>query len=437
MRNVLLLMLSALVGALLFTLGGYAIAGVPKSFQFVYGFGNPPQCQATSLEAYFNLKSCVGAMYYGDCEQGGRNLEINSVTPGPNGVYVSTRKNVSAAQGPGTGCGWVNNAPIFVQTGQAQACPPSSTDNGTDCTCNSGTIQSGNQCVAPDCQSGRLAASGSWEFGTDPNRPILTACKDGCVVSFDGVAPDTFRLKDGVRHYLQKGSYYDTGEACQAGSGSGGNGPAELGDPDSGGADTCPAGKVPGTVNGRRICVTPGDPSDQPGDTTTTTKNPPVNNPDGSTTTTTTTTGPNGEKTTSTTTTYPDGRSTTTVTVSGPPPKPEREPGPCEKNPNAAECVGNPVPVGQLPRGEKSDLRGAIEAGIAQVQATGLGGLADGMFTVSAGGSCPTWEATVPYLDVSVEFDHLCTPGAATMLDIVRGVVLVVAGFAALRVMVH
>ncbi|OIQ70861.1 hypothetical protein GALL_475260 [mine drainage metagenome] len=56
---------------------------------------------------------------------------------------------------------------------------------------------------------------------------------------------------------------------------------------------------------------------------------------------------------------------------------------------------------------------------------------ADGFFTVTAGGACPTWSLTLPIFNQTFVIDEFCQPWALQLYPLIAAAVLVLSGFAA------
>ena len=137
---------------------------------------------------------------------------------------------------------------------QRNSCPPNSTFSGSQCTCNQGYEEkNGNSCepIKKKCTFGATGPSGWFDAGTSlTSGPIVGACIDGCIHTFDGSFPDGSILVLGIKHYFAYGSYINNGLECTEGDTPGA--PVGSGSlPD----DTCPPGKDVGTVNGQTVCA--------------------------------------------------------------------------------------------------------------------------------------------------------------------------------------
>jgi hypothetical protein len=341
-------------------------------------------------------------------------------------------------------------------------CPSGSTLTGSTCTCAAGSApnSAGTACVG-SCTSGQTMSSGYYDVGTDPGRsPVILACNNGCEAVFDGISPSGSALVGGVAHYFARGSYIVTGNSCTSGAVGGGGDPgtaAENRPP-----DTCPAGSVPGTIQGpsdaapRRVCVpyAPAGASSPTGaasgpdagrapppTSTTGSSTSTVTNPDGSTTTTTTTTTTRADGSTSTTrsdrTTRPDGSSTTSTTTTGAEATPRRDetpPSRCELNPSDTGCGGAAATVTDLRTKGTRTVGDVLTANKAAFMATGVGAATSTFFTVSGAGTCPTWVWNIAYFNRSFNMDVFCTPWATSALGLARAVLLVCFAWFAFRI---
>jgi len=326
--------------------------------------------------------------------------------------------------------------------------------------------RSGDFCSNP-CHAGTTKSEGYYDVGTDPGaRPTLLGCDGTCESVFDGTSPAGSAMVNGVKHYYAKGSYITTGNQCTSSGGGADNTPSPpVTPPDTPPPDTCPAGYDKGVVNGKTYCAprtntppasapgggdagqTPNPTGDLPG-VTNTTKAPPVTNPDGSTTTTTTTTTRNSDGSTSTTTTrdttWPNGSSTRDVIVTGTDRNgdgkvddpADTEKAKCEKNPSDAGCGGAPATITDLrTKGTKTvgDVLGSAKDAFL---ASPIGAATAGFWTVSGGGSCPTWNLSFTLFGRSMggTFDQFCSTWATNALLVLKTCILIVFAWFACRI---
>lgn len=70
----------------------------------------------------------------------------------------------------------------------------------------------------------------------------------------------------------------------------------------------------------------------------------------------------------------------------------------------------------------------------ASLASTAIVTFATGFFSVNVSGSCPTWSTSLGMGLPNLVIDHLCTPMADNMFAVVRGVLLVLAAWAAFRI---
>lgn len=359
-----------------------------------------------------------------------------------------------------TSCKYTPQGGSYSLSQVAGTCPANSTGTSS-CTCNSGYVEDGTHtsCVpAPVvCTVGTTLSSGYYDSGTSiAGGPPAAVCNNGCLSTFDGTFPTGSSMVDGVKHYYAKGSYNGVGFNCNSGNGVGqaggaGNAPAPVGavPPDS-----CSAGKVMGQVNGQNVCVTPGDGTSTPpkadpptstDSTGTTSSSTTVANPDGSTTTTTTTvaTGVDGSKTTTVTTatTSADGKTTTTgsTTTGAVPTKDAGKNTACQDNPASSGCGGDPSPVdgAGLYTAKDKTVASVLTNAKNTLTASGLGSAVGGFFNVSGGGGCPSTAWNIPYLNKTVTVDTWCSSFAVNAYSVIRGVLLMVAGFMAFRIAIE
>ena len=218
-----------------------------------------------------------------------------------------------------------------------------------------------------------------------------------------------------------------------------------------------------GVINGKATCVWQQDSSPGAGDggkpaptnesqtpqnpatSSTTTNNTTVHN-DGSTTTTSTTIVNNGNGTSTTTTTTtnkdPNGNVTGTSSTSettGKQTDDQQQQSKCEKNSSEAGCGGKAADIkpGGLYTQKEKTVASVLSGAKDTLMGSGLGSAIGGFFNVAGGGSCPVTSGVVPYLNAEVSFAFMCSDLAATMLMVLRGVLLVLAAWFAFRVAVE
>jgi hypothetical protein len=332
-------------------------------------------------------------------------------------------------------------------------CPDYSQANASDsCTCIAGYSPSadGQACTSTCGPVNGVASSGYFDIGTSATAsPKLSGCKGECAVYFDGTSPAGSSLEGGVKHWYAKGSYHYTGDKCTASAQEG----KQVSESKSAvPADSCAPGQGTASMNGKTVCV------DQDTDTptpeseskaTTKTERTTTTNPDGSTTTTETTTKTDGkggkETTVIRTTTRPDGSVTIEGETTGGIKPPgtgtddsEDEPkGECEKNPSKAGCGGEAASVGELYTPKDKTMSGVLGTARDTFLSSPVGSAVGSFLVVSGGGSCPSWNAHIPFIDVDLTFDQFCKPFATTALALFKTALLLVASFYAFRIAVE
>lgn len=147
------------------------------------------------------------------------------------------------------------NAPIYsllftATVAYTLQCPVNSTNQAGICVCNTGFVDSGNACVpstaAAQTVLDQLNASGD-QFCTTQHQVTSTSfCYGGFTIRASVLATAPKLNTDGSQVQCLQGPFTSSGFQC---------GPNST-DVTSNG--TCKAGKVPGTVNGVTVCVTPG-----------------------------------------------------------------------------------------------------------------------------------------------------------------------------------
>ncbi|WP_143074251.1 hypothetical protein [Roseateles sp. YR242] len=331
---------------------------------------------------------------------------------------------------------------LVGKTKVADSCPANAEMGGGTCWCSAGFQPdgTGTACV-PQCQVGNVLSSGYYDIGTNAQAtPLLWQCKNGCGANFDGESPAGSAMVDNTKHWYAKGQYLGNGIPCTTPS----NAPEGL---QVLPADSCdPAKYDKGTFNGKTICTlkgtnTPATPAPS-ASSSSSSNSTTTNNSDGSTTTkeTSTTTAANGSSTTTTTTTTtnPDGsKSSNTVVVTTPSPtSDDDEKTACEKNPSDKGCGGSAATIGSswTSKTAGKSFSSVVSGFVGKVGGTPLVTATRGFFTVSTGGSCPTWSTSVPYLNMSLDFTAFCSSTAMAAYLVVRAVLLVLASWLAFRI---
>jgi len=250
-----------------------------------------------------------GCYYYwapngGACPNAG-NVPIQPISSCPAGYGLQSGQCVATSLScPG---GWTLSGSTCSQT--TYSCPSGYTLSGTNCNSNpdaSGT-QGPNLCIPATASPGG------------------GACYNGTLYDYQ-TASNQFAI-GGVQQWC--GPTQSSGQVCTANTPQG-----ATASPTS-----CPAGQVPGTINGQTVCLGAGDSNPaQKVETTTTTTTNAQGQPTGTTTTTTTTKDTGSGGTVTTTTKNPDGTTTTKTENAGPDTsKPELQRF-CEQNPDASIC---------------------------------------------------------------------------------------------------
>ncbi len=225
---------------------------------------------------------------------------------------------------------WTNLATYYYPISQnftEYQCPSGWTLSGTSCTL---TTYS---CPANYTLSGTVCNSNPDPAGTQgPSlcipataKPQNGACYNGTLYDYQ-TASNQFAI-DGVQQWC--GPAQSSGQPCTATTPQ-----AATSTPTS-----CPAGQVPGLINGQTVCLGAGDSNPaQKVETTTMTTTNAQGQATGTTSTTTTTTNTGTGSTVTTTTRNPDGTSTTQTQNAGPnTSKPDMERF-CDQNPDASIC---------------------------------------------------------------------------------------------------
>lgn len=335
-------------------------------------------------------------------------------------------------------------------------CPPNAVQNQLgSCTCGTGFSPdaTGKTCDK-DCEKGKVVSEGYYDIG--PNSaatPQIVACSGNCRAYFNGDSPAGSAVVGGVKHWFAKGYYSQGGEKCSASQQQAqpvGTGTAAKPQ------DSCAANQGFIKMNGKTVCVDQNSGNDKPVEdskdkSSSKTEKTSQTNPDGSTTVTETTTktdsNGNKETTVTKTTTGTDGKVTTESETSGAV-KPgttegtddgtDEEPkGECEKNPSKAGCGGEAASVGTLYTPKDKTFSGVLTAHRNTFMSSAIGSAVGGFFVVSSGGSCPTWNAQIPFIKADVKIDQFCSTWAIAALAILKTAILVAASFFAFRVAVE
>lgn len=106
----------------------------------------------------------------------------------------------------------------------------------------------------------------------------------------------------------------------------------------------------------------------------------------------------------------------------------------CMANPESENCGGPGTGVGDLYEGIGGDLQQMLGDFRDGALGTPMGAAVGGFFTVSAEATCPTWSATIPYIEFEMTLDQLCSDFGTTALAALRIAFLIVCAWYAFRV---
>jgi len=106
----------------------------------------------------------------------------------------------------------------------------------------------------------------------------------------------------------------------------------------------------------------------------------------------------------------------------------------CDINPSAQGCGGDGAPIGDLYAKKTKTVQQVLNKAKDDLRASALGTSVGGFFNVSEGGSCPTVSGNIPLLNATFTFNAFCTPLAANMFAVLRGVLLMLAAWMAFRI---
>jgi len=301
-------------------------------------------------------------------------------------------------------------------------------------------------CTAkPKCRTSRNDAYPNFDIGTDPARtPMILACTGGCATTFDGTSPAGSALVGGTKHYFASGSYVAGGDSCVPSAGTD-PGTSTSAVP----SDACAAGQTKGMVNGKAVCAASASASaPAPAKAAASSSMATTTNPDGSTTKveTTTKTNPDGTSstTTTTTTTNPDGSTASQTVKTGTEVDKEAEEADddaekekCELNSSDKGCGGEVASIGDLRTKGTKTVAEVMTTNKNVFLASAFGTAVGGFFTVSSGGTCPSWVWNLDYFNTSVNFDLFCTSWAVAALLIMKTALLLTAAFFAFRIAIE
>lgn len=332
------------VFALLTWAGSAAAAVLPGAPTTLFAQGEFSQCQSNNSNSA-HVACTVSSAVWARCAFG-------------------TQPAGSACFSLGWGTGDIQ---IYLYRSTSLTCPAHSILNGSSCKCDTGYVELNGQCQTPGsvcvgkATQAAIAPGVTQEFST--TKPTSTGgmfaprkvCIEGCQAS--GTPSYWACGGSNCTVHFENASY--TGAVC---SGDGG-GTAPASDPvPTPVADRCPDGKVPGTVNGTNVCVTPGEAgsaSSTSGSTTNTGTNPDGTAAPGTSSGTGSTSQTSCNGTTCTTTTTTNSTSTNgsgqTSTAGETTTKTEPQASHCASNPKAKECAGNEP--------TQSSFSGACESG--------------------------------------------------------------------------
>lgn len=237
------------VGALVALLPVSSFAVIPKTVSY----------QLNSAGATYSSFNGACNAYLASFTSAGSTYVITSCTSG--GVYV--RRTVTAD-------GSILNYSASINS--VYSCSANSTVSGSSCLCTSPYVEdaSHTSCVAPVPSVCSWATGQSQMiFGTFQIERGKELCSSGCAFSLKvdaGASLESSRLS-GTSPWIDTrtmGDFSGTGSVCSSSTTGAATGtstpspypPGEDGTPPK---DTCPAGKIGGTVNGLFTCVTPGE----------------------------------------------------------------------------------------------------------------------------------------------------------------------------------
>lgn len=267
------------------------------------------------------------------------------------------------------------------------------------------------------------------------SRPT-SACVSGCTLQ---VSPSDIGVVagDGAGHYWATGltgtygSAPCTGTTDPVGDGQGNAQPVP---------NPPPPGMCPGTVNGQQVNVpcAVSESSNAAAAGSSITQGPSPSGAVPGTSSTSSDTKCEGGQCTTTDTTKTnnsDGTTTTTVTSSK-----TTQDDYCAKNSGALVCQGVGKPKdpqsGQFYAKKDKTVASVLGSAKDTLMASPVGSGVSNFFTVSGGGACPDTAWHIPFVNAEVSSSIWCSSLAAALFAVIRGVLLIVAGFMAFRVAV-
>lgn len=106
----------------------------------------------------------------------------------------------------------------------------------------------------------------------------------------------------------------------------------------------------------------------------------------------------------------------------------------CAANSSGAGCGGAGAGISGLYEGKDATVQGIMDKAVADLKGSGIGGAVGSFFTVPGGGAAPSMVWNIPYFNVTVSVPGLSSEPAMAIYPVLKGVLLLVAGFVAFRI---
>ena len=103
----------------------------------------------------------------------------------------------------------------------------------------------------------------------------------------------------------------------------------------------------------------------------------------------------------------------------------------------AAGCGGTPGEIGELYAKKDRTFSSVMAEHRDTFMGSPFGSAVGGFFNVGGSGSCPLISGSIPWLNVTMTFDALCSSWALSALAVLKGALLIAAAFFAFRIAVE
>lgn len=318
-----------IIGFLLVSVVEFAYAETAPYSYYYQDYGGNGAGHCAEIKVYFTSDAALACVnQYATYKPGQWGFTATNYSTLPSRTYGVWRDSDSSYAYNGT-----IGASTYCPTGwndQAGACyrPDCVAPQVRNAT--TGICENPNPCTV---KKGNFLSQGKYDWGISPNNAVLSVCDGTCNATFSGSQAIARYLQNGVYHYVADGNYAFDGSQC-----SNSNSLPAMG---SVPPDSCPAGQILGTLNGKNMCVLAGvvqNPNPAPVPATPGVSSSTITNSDGSTTTKTTATAADGGTTVTTTNTPAGGGQPTAITKEVPPPSSDPLDDYCKKNPSVKIC---------------------------------------------------------------------------------------------------